>query len=147
MWKSLKVDSARFRFYSPFDDWAPILTTPGLRFVNLQYGDSTAELEEARRRFGVDIWNPPGLDLKDDLDGVAALSSVLDLVIGPANAATNLSAACGAPTWLVSTPGAWPRLGSERYPWYPSVRVFTPESYGDWAGVMAQVAQALPGAF
>jgi tetratricopeptide (TPR) repeat protein len=143
VWKSLKVESGRHRLYSPFDDWAPVLTTPGVRFVNLQYGDSAAELEEARRRFGVEIWNPPKLNLKDDLDGVAALSCAVDLVIGPANAATNLSAACGAPTWLISTIGAWPRLGTDHYPWYPSVRVFAPETYSTWDGVMAQVAQAL----
>ena len=143
VWKSLKVDSGRFRFYSPFDDWAPVLSTPGIRFVNLQYGDSREEVAEANRRFGIDIWTPPGLDLKDDLDGVAALSCALDLVIGPANAATNLSAACGAETWLISTPGAWPRLGTDRYPWYPSVRVFSPQRYSQWEPVMQEVAQAL----
>ncbi|CAN5156506.1 glycosyltransferase FlmG [soil metagenome] len=143
VWKSLKVDSGRHRFYSPFEDWAPVLRTPGVRFVNLQYGDCAEELAEAKRRFGVEIWSPPGLDLRADLDGVCALSGALDLVIGPANAATNLSAACGAPTWLVSTPGAWPRLGTDRYPWYPSVRVFTPSNYNDWAPVMQDVASAL----
>lgn len=143
VWKSLKVDSGRFRFYSPFDDWAPILSVPGVRFVNLQYGDSRAEVAEAKARFGIDIWTPPGLDLKDDLDGVAALSCALDLVIGPANAATNLSAACGAETWLISTPGAWPRLGTDHYPWYPSVRVFSPERYAHWEPVMQEVAAAL----
>ena len=145
VWKSLKVDSGRHRFYSPFEDWAPVLRTPGVRFVNLQYGDCAAELLEAKARFGIDIWSPPGLDLRADLDGVCALSSALDLVIGPANAATNLSAACGAPTWLISTPGAWPRLGTDRYPWYPSVRVFTPPTYNDWAPVMQEVASALTG--
>ncbi len=143
VWKSLKVDSGRHRFYSPFEDWAPVLGTPGVRFVNLQYGDCAAELAEAKRRFGMEIWSPPGLDLRADLDGVCALSSALDLVIGPANAATNLSAACGVPTWLISTPGAWPRLGTDRYPWYPSVRVFTPPFHNDWAPVMQDVATAL----
>ena len=40
IWKSLVKDSARHRFYSPFEQWAPVLKTPGPTFVNLQYGDS-----------------------------------------------------------------------------------------------------------
>ena len=124
VWKSMHVTSGRARYFSPFEHWRTVLKTPGVRFVNLQYGECQAELDEAREKLGVDIWNPPGIDLKDDLDEVAALTCALDLTIGPANATTNIAAACGAPVWLISTPGAWPRLGSDRYPWYPQARVF-----------------------
>jgi ADP-heptose:LPS heptosyltransferase len=111
--------------------------------VNLQYGDCAAELTQAEAELGVSIRQPAGIHLKDDLDDVAALSAALDLVIGPANATSNIAAACGAPVWLISTPGAWPRLGTDRYPWYPTVRVFGAPAYGDWAPVMAEVAEAL----
>jgi len=147
VWKSLILNSGRFRAYSPFEHWAPVLQTPGVRFVNLQYGDCAEEIEEARERFGVDIWTPPGIDLKDDLDEVAALTCALDLSIGPANATVNIAAACGAPVWMISTPGAWPRLGTDRYPWYPQMRIFTPPAYTQWGPVMADVAKALATAF
>jgi tetratricopeptide (TPR) repeat protein len=143
VWKSLKLEGARLRHYSPFEQWRPILETPGVTFVNLQYGQCDAEIEDARQYLGVDIWRPPGIDLKDDLDDVAALTCALDLSIGPANATTNLAAACGAPVWLISTPGAWPRLGSDRYPWYPQVRVFIPPAFNDWAPAMEEAAAAL----
>jgi len=146
LWKSLKLDAARRRYFSPFDQWREVLSRPGTTFVNLQYGDCRRELDEARA-CGIDIWSPPGIDLKDDLDDVAALTCALDLVIGPANATTNIAAACGAPVWLISTPGAWPRLGTERYPWYPQVRVFTPAAFNRWDPVMAEVAEALKTAF
>jgi hypothetical protein len=71
----------------------------------------------------------------------------MDLVVGPANATTNIAAACGAPTWLISTMGAWPRLGTDRYPWYPQARVFVRPGPGDWAPVMDEVAQALAAEF
>ena len=74
---------------------------------------------------------------------VAALCGAVDLILGPANATTNIAAACGAPVWLLSTPAAWPRLGSDHYPWYPQVRVFTPPAFNDWAPVMRELAQAL----
>ncbi len=143
IWKSLVVDSARLRFYSPFDRWAPILTTPGATMVNLQYGDGSAEIDRAEAELGVEIWTPPGIDLKNDLDDLAALCLALDLVIGPATATTNLAAAAGADLWLISTPGAWPKLGADRYPWYPQARVFTPSAHNEWEPVMAEVAQAL----
>lgn len=142
LWKSLKLDGARHRYYSPFGAWAPILTTPGVSVINLQYGDCTAELAAAKDA-GLSMWTPPGIDLKQDLDDVAALTCALDLTVGFANATTNLAAAAGAPTWFISTPGAWPRLGTTRYPWYPQARVFLPPGFGQWDPVMHDVAQAL----
>jgi tetratricopeptide (TPR) repeat protein len=143
LWKSLKLDGARLRYFSPFEAWKPVLATPGVTFVDLQYGDTEAETEYARDRFGVQLWRPPGLDLKDDLDEVAALTCALDLVLGPANATSNIAAACGAPVWLISTPGAWPKLGADRYPWYPTMRVFTPPGSLRWDAAMDEIAQEL----
>ena len=143
VWKSLVKATNRARHFSPFDAWASVLTTPGVTIVNLQYGESTEEIIHAKEAFGIDVWTPPDIDLKQDLDDLAALCTALDLVIGPANATTNIAAAAGAATWLISTPGAWPRLGADRYPWYPQMRVFTPHAYNDWAPVMDEVAAAL----
>jgi tetratricopeptide (TPR) repeat protein len=143
LWKSLKLDGARLRYFSPFEAWEPVLATPGVTFVDLQYGDTAAETEYARDRFGVQLWRPPGLDLKDDLDEVAALACALDLVLGPANATSNIAAACGASVWLISTPGAWPKLGTDRYPWYPTMRVFTPPGSRRWDAAMDEIAGEL----
>lgn len=147
LWKSLKLDGARLRYFSPFDYWRPILASPGVTFVNLQYGDSAAETAQAMREQGVQLWRPPGIDLKDDLDDLAALTLAVDLVVAPANATSNIAAACGAPVWLISTPGAWPKLGTDRYPWYPTVRVFDPPAFNDWTPVMEHIARELAGAF
>jgi ADP-heptose:LPS heptosyltransferase len=142
LWKSLKQDAARQKWFSAFHQWRPVLETPGVAFVNLQYGDCEAELAQAEAQ-GLAIWRPPGIDLKAELDEVAALCSALDLIIGPANATSNIAAACGVPTWLITPPAAWPRLGTARYPWYPSVRAFVAPGLNAWDAVMAEVAQAL----
>jgi tetratricopeptide (TPR) repeat protein len=143
LWKSLKLDGARLRYFSPFEQWRAVLETPGVSFVNLQYGDCQAELDQARDTLGLEIWQPPEIDLKDDLDDVGALCCGLDLVLGPPNATTNIGAACGANVWMISTPGAWSLLGTSRHPWYPQVRVFMPDHFNNWAPVMADVAAAL----
>lgn len=143
LWKSLKLDGVRRRYFSPFEQWRPILETAGVSFINLQYGDCQAELDQARETLGLEIWQPPGIDLKDDLDDVAALCRALDLVVGPANATTNIAAAVGGAVWMIATPGAWPLLGTQRNPWYPQMRVFIPAGFNHWSAVMRDVASAL----
>ncbi|MBW0151643.1 MAG: tetratricopeptide repeat protein [Phenylobacterium sp.] len=143
LWKSGLMNGARRRYFSPFEAWAEVLAVPGVSFINLQYGDCAAELDQARREMGVDIWTPPGIDLKQDLDDIAALTCALDLVVGFPNATVNLAGACGASAWITSAPGAWPRLGSDHYPWYPQMRVFTASALGDWSPMLSQMATAL----
>jgi hypothetical protein len=43
---------------------------------------------------------------------------------------------------MLSAPDGWPRLGTDRYPWYPQVRVFE-VPYGRWDQRLADVAAAL----
>ncbi len=143
LWKSATNKDARHRYFSPFDAWATVLRTPGVSFVNLQYGDCSEELARAAEDFGVTIWNPPKIDLKNDLDDVAALSCALDLVLGFANATFNIASCCGVPSWLVSTPGSWARLGTDEYPWYPQTKVFLPDAFGEWRTAMEPMAEAL----
>jgi len=143
LWKSLKLNAERARQFSPFHLWQPVLEMPGVTFVNLQYGDCEEEIALARETFGVEIWQPQDIDLKKDLDDVAALSSAVDLVIGFSNATINLAGACGAPIWLLTGAASWTRLGTDAYPWYPSTRCFVTERYGDWEPIMDTVAGAL----
>lgn len=143
LWKSNIKNGARYRFYSPFEDWAPVLQAKGVTLVNLQYGDCSEEIAQAERDYGVSIWTPPGIDLKQDLDDVTALCAAMDLIVGFSNATMNLAAGVGAPTWLISVPGAWTRLGTSRYPWYPQVRTFTTPAFGNWTPVMDAVGEAV----
>lgn len=143
LWTSLVLDNNRALYFSPFEQWKPVLLTPGATFVNLQYGDQSKDLAFAKEKFGVEIFQPPGIDLRNDLDDVAALSAALDLVIGVSNASFNIAAAVGTPAWLVTSHRTWPRLGSDHYPWYSQVRPFSSITPRDWASVMAELADCL----
>lgn len=143
LWKSLKVHGERARGYSPFRNWEPILAQPGAVFVNLQYGDCATEIELAKSEFGIEIFQPPGIDLKADLDDLAALCQAMDLVMGSANATTQIAGAVGAPLWIITGQLSWTRLGSEHYPWHSSARIFTARSYIDWTPLMTEMADAL----
>jgi hypothetical protein len=141
-WKSGLTSGHRLKLYPRFEDWTPLLETPGVRWVNLQYGDCAAELAAAEAA-GAPIWSAPGLDLTNDLDGAAALSAAADLVIGARNASSNLAAATGQATWILASRHTWPRLGTHHYPWYADTRGFVTERFGAWAPTMAEVAAAL----
>jgi tetratricopeptide (TPR) repeat protein len=143
LWKSLKLNGERARQFSPFRLWRPVFETPGLSFINLQYGDCAEEIALAREEFGVDIWQPPGIDLKQDLDDVAALCCAMDLIVGFSNATTNLGGACGAPIWMLTGASSWTRLGAQTYPWYPQTRCFITPDYKDWDPTMQEVGGAL----
>lgn len=142
LWKSMKMGGSRHRNYSPLALWGPILETPGIHFVNLQFSDAAEDLAAAKAR-GFDIWTPPGIDLKNDLDDLAALCSALDGVVGPSTATTNLAAGVGARVWLSAGPGSWTGFGSDQSPCYPSARVFHAEHFGQWEPVMQQMADAI----
>jgi tetratricopeptide (TPR) repeat protein len=140
-WKSLVLTGVRARYFSSFERWEPVLTAPGCIMVNLQCGDVTEDLAAAEAA-GVKIWTPP-INLKDDLDDLAALSNALDLVIGPGIAGTNLAAATGARTWLIHAADDWHLLNTDRYPFYPRVRTFATGGFDGWPRAIAEVRAAL----
>ena len=141
-WKSLKMGGNRAAFFaSSFERWEPILRTPGCLMINLQCGDVSDDLAAAEAA-GVRIWTPP-IDLKDDLEDVAALSVACDLVIGPGIAGTNIAAACGARTWLVAAPDDWHLMKTDGYVFYPGARIFVRAAVDGWPGVIDDMRAAL----
>lgn len=122
-WRSSRITAERAGAYSRLDAWGPLLTMPGLRFVNLQYDECAAELDDARDRFGVAIQTWPDLDLRNDLDAVAALMAGLDLVVTAPTAVGELAAAVGTPVWRLSGPDDWSTLGAGVRPWFPAMAV------------------------
>jgi len=140
-WKSLVLTGSRARYFSSFDRWRPVLETPGAVIVNLQCGDVEDDLAAAAAA-GVSIWTPP-INLKDDLEDVAALSVALDVVIGPGIAGTNLAAAVGATAWMITAPDDWHFLATDKYPFYPHLRYFRRDGFDAWEGAIERVRVAL----
>ncbi|WP_420433339.1 tetratricopeptide repeat protein [Hyphobacterium sp.] len=144
LWKSLKMTAKRQKYFSPFETWKPVLDLPGLVLVNLQYGETADELARAERDFGVTIHQPPGIDLKQDLDDVAALGKALDLAVGPMNATINLTCAVGGEAFVASnTRHGWSSLGTDHLPWYPSLSLFIGDEFRDWSTAIGKLARAL----
>ncbi len=142
-WRSMMLGAKRAKYFSPLDFWGPVLETPGISFINLQYGDCGAEIAHAEAKFGVTIHQMEGLDLRNDIDGSAALCAALDLVLSAPTAAAATAGSVGAEVWFVTAGRTWPQLGTDEYPWYARTRVLSPEKFGDWTTLMSDVADEL----
>ena len=118
-----------------------LLGTPGDTFHSLQVGPLAGDIA-ATGCAGLIRDHAP--DLQDFAD-TAALVSALDLVISVDTSVCHLAGALGKPCWAVIpyTPD-WRWLKQrEDSPWYPSLRLFRQERFGDWPGGFECLSQAL----
>lgn len=128
-------------------DWAGILATPGLKFVDLQYGDTEAERKALQEKFGITLAHVDGLDLKDDLDGVAALVAACDLVVTVSNSTAHFAGGLGVPVWIMIAAGVgkfwyW-GFNTATVPWYPSATLIRQNEQQDWGPTLTEVAERL----
>lgn len=91
----------------------------------------------------MDIHAFEDIDLLNDLDDAAALTSAVDLMISVGNAAAGIAGAVGTPLWLMMNSGNWVLLGTDRLPWLPEARLFLKSLGEDWQETMGRVARAL----
>lgn len=124
----------------------PLGRLPGLRLIGLQ---KAAEPPHPFDRVppGLAVEQPgPGFDAGPDgfLDTAAVMMS-LDLVLTIDTAAAHLAGALGVPAWVMLpfVPDWRWLLEREDTPWYPTLRLFRQPAPGDWASVVARVADAL----
>ncbi|MCA0199452.1 MAG: tetratricopeptide repeat protein [Proteobacteria bacterium] len=102
-----------------------ILETPGVLFVNLQYGDCAADLAEIRARFGVDIFHDASVDSLVDTDTFFAQVAAMDAVVTTSNSAVHVAGSQNVPTWLLLPPAKgtlwyWFQHRADS-PWYPAL--------------------------
>lgn len=127
--------------------WAPILKVPDILFVNLQYGDCTADLAAIERDFGVQVLHDPEVDPMRDLVAFAAQVAAMDLTVSISNTTVHFAGALGSPCWAMipsnrGRPWHW-FVDRDDSPWYPSVRLFRQPPAGPWDTVFRDVGAAL----
>jgi tetratricopeptide (TPR) repeat protein len=126
------------------EQWLPILATPGVRFVSLQYtADAGAAVTALHQQHGIRIehW----AEAIDDYEETAAITCALDLVISVCTAVIHLGGALGRPVWVMAPYSPEWRYGfsGDTMPWYPSVRIFRQPAFGVWDPVTTSVAAEL----
>jgi Glycosyltransferase family 9 (heptosyltransferase) len=125
----------------PFARLAPLIDSPGTRFVSLQKDVRAADSDNFHgSRNLIDLRG----ELRDFAD-TAAIIAQLDLVITVDTAVAHLAGAMGKPVWVLL-----PRIPDFRWlldyttsPWYPSARLFRKGQADTWDAVIADVAREL----
>ncbi len=126
--------------------FAPVAEVPGIALVGLQRPETEAgeqPFANSAPGFLAADW---GAEIGDFAD-TAAMISALDMVITVDTALAHLAGALGRPAWVLlpfAPDWRW-LLDRDDSPWYPSLRLFRQERPGDWAGVLARVAEAAAG--
>ena len=118
-----------------------ILSLNNFEFINLQYGNTVKEREIIKSKYGIKINNINNLDLKNDIEGLAALINCCDLVITITNATAQLAGSIGVPTWImlyIFPHWEWFTKRNNSL-WYPNVKLFRQKKYGNWDSVIESV--------
>lgn len=134
----------------PLDRFAPLLADPRMICMNLQYGDIDADVAALGELAGR-LYRDPEVDPFNDIEGLLAQISVLDVVLSGSNTTVHLAGALGQRCWVL-LPKHWPLLWywgyeGETTPWYPSLRLLRSPEESGWDALFARVAgelQALP---
>jgi tetratricopeptide (TPR) repeat protein len=123
-WRSSIKNPLRDAFATGLADWAELLRRTDVKIVNLQYGREEEDILKVQEELGLEIHRMPGLDTYSDLDGVAALTAELDLMVGSWNAAAEMAGAVAIPGLIFMPARHSVQLGSADLPWHPTMKVY-----------------------
>ena len=113
--------------------------------VNLQYGDVDDEIREFREATGIDVVQCASVDNREDLDGLAALIEVCDLVVSTSNVTIHLAGALAKETWVLLHYVSlyyWLVERSDSI-WYPSLTLYRQTALDDWDSVYVSIRKDL----
>jgi len=147
-WRSTREDWFGEKKNVALADLAPLLKLPGVRFVDVQYGDTTGERNAAEAMTGVRLLHFDEVDYFNDLEEVLAILEACDLLITTSNATAHFAGALGKRTWLLYPANQppfhyWSLDGSGRTLWYPAVEILTGVEHADWRSLIVAAAAKL----
>ena len=113
--------------------------------MNLQYGDVDKEIREFKKETGIEVLQCGSVDNRDDLDGLAALIEMCDLVVSTSNVTIHLAGALGKETWVLLpyVTHFWWLLDRTDSIWYPSLKLYRQKKFGDWEAITLDLRQDL----
>jgi hypothetical protein len=127
----------------PHEAWRALLAVTGVEFVSAQHDIDPRGVAEWRG-LGERVRVEP-VDLRDDLDGLAAVVRSCDLVVAIFASQAHLAGALGVPTWLLVREApilAWP-LGKATTVWYTHTRCVWVADDEPWEQALRRVADEL----
>lgn len=123
--------------FMPLEQFAPLLSLPGVRLVSLQHGPEAGALEAAPWNVRVERLNDGRTSIMD----VGAAMKHLNVVISVDTMVAHLAGALGLQVWLLlrrESNWRWGLTGATTE-WYPTMRIFRQRAQGEWTEVIEDV--------
>ncbi len=124
------------------------LAMPGVRFVNLQYGDTQQEIDDVAQQLGIEVLQCTELDNLRDVDGLASLITACDFVVSVANSTVQLAGALGKDVRILlprNCSWRWFLVDEHKSPWYASATLYRQAEDREWLPVIERVKAELIG--
>ncbi len=118
-----------------------VLTKFNCDVINLQYGDVKTEVEEFANDVNFKIINDHNVDVYNDIEGLAALIEICDLVVTIPNITIQLAGALGKQAWAIvpfSPHYTWTEYRRTSL-WFPNVGIFRQRKINDWTEVLVEL--------
>jgi ADP-heptose:LPS heptosyltransferase len=121
--------------------WQPIADLEDVTLVSLQYRADRPDVAAFGDRLEIDH----GIEPFDDLDGLAALTAAMDVVVSPPNNTVHFAGALGLPCHVMLPVDPDWRWGKDDsyLRWYDAMVLHRQKRTGDWLPVVASVVQEL----
>lgn len=115
-----------------------------ITLISLQYGDTSREISAVETSLGVKVKHVEGLDLFNDIEGLAALIRCCDKVITIDNLNAHLAGALNVPTCLLLKVGHEWRWGlSQQSYWYDSISLIRQTQMDDWRACLLAASEEM----
>ena len=140
-WHSTKLRNGTDRKRIDLTQLAEKLHAPKIQLVNLQYGDVSGELDCLRKEQKIEVIQAHGIDIKNDIDGLAALIMACDKVVSISNVTIHLAGALGKRSKALldfSSDWRWGENEMTSY-WYKSVFLHRQTEINNWDTVLKQL--------
>ena len=113
--------------------------------LNLQYGDVNEEIEDFIKTTGIQVIQCKSVDNREDLDGLAALIELCDMVVSTSNITIHLAGALAKETYVLLPYVAnfWWLLDRADSIWYPTLTLYRQKSLEDWDSVLSAINKDL----
>ncbi len=120
-WRSSKLAPARSRNLLSVIDFAPIVETKDIVFVNLQYTYIEREISYLQQARDANLIVFDDIDQMNNIEDAAALAACCDLVVTVVTSVADIAGCYGIPCWTFGENIAAFLAGQETPPWFSNM--------------------------
>ncbi|WP_269606538.1 tetratricopeptide repeat protein [Prochlorococcus marinus] len=119
--------------------------SPSFCFVNLQYGDTTDEIINLKKKYDINIIDIDEVDTFNDIDDLASLINACDQIVTIENLISDLAGAIGINSLILLNNKSHWRFGqtNDYSYWFPLQKLFRKNQSQTWDNTLNQIQKDL----